>query len=300
MRQAGDVLLGGASGAGRLLLNTKASQEAACSRAPAAIVPGPEPESRDAGVSRFAEIGSHLAVAPVTDAAGVHVSGPGSSEFTKNGSHLAGADAAEGRAGQLDGLGSSGNAGIGSHLEMTPVTDAVGAHVGGSGSSEFTRNGSHLAEADAAEGHAGQVDGPGSSGNAENGSHPAAADFSNEPGAVMWRRPPSRRTESGLLSYGMASPDSSVQKTALWRTRAHLSAGAARGGGSSAGRHVERMTGVSGNRWRIVVAQVRRKSMMARWLQSRCRQCVPRMCRDCEKCLSCREIAIPAATCREQ
>ena len=48
----------------------------------------------------------------------------------------------------------------------------------------------------------------------------------------------------------------------------HLSAGAARGGGSSAGRHVERMTGASGNRWRIVVAQVQRKSMMARWLQS--------------------------------
>ena len=42
-RQAGDVLLGGASGAGRLLLNTKASQEAVCSRAPAAIVPGQEP-----------------------------------------------------------------------------------------------------------------------------------------------------------------------------------------------------------------------------------------------------------------
>ena len=39
MRQAGDVLIGGASGAGGLLLNTKASQEAACSRAPAAIVP---------------------------------------------------------------------------------------------------------------------------------------------------------------------------------------------------------------------------------------------------------------------
>ena len=51
---------------------------------------------------------------------------------------------------------------------------------------------------------------------------------------------------------------------------AHLSAGAARGGGSSAGRHVERMTGASGSRWRIVVAQVRRKPMRARWLQSRC------------------------------
>ena len=33
-RQAGNVLLGGASGAGSLLLNTKASQEAACSRRP--------------------------------------------------------------------------------------------------------------------------------------------------------------------------------------------------------------------------------------------------------------------------
>ena len=155
--------MGGASGAGSLLLNTKASQEAAYFRAPAAIVSGQEPESRDAGVSRFAE----------------------------NGSHLEEADAAEGHAGQVDGPGSSGNAGIGSHLEATG----------------------------AAEGHAGQVDGPGSSGNAKNGSHPAAADFSNEPGAVLWRRSPSRRTESGLLSYGTASPDSSVQKTALWRTR---------------------------------------------------------------------------------
>ena len=56
-RQAGDVLLGGASGADSLLLNTKASQEAACSRAPAAIVPGQKPESRDTGVSLFAENG---------------------------------------------------------------------------------------------------------------------------------------------------------------------------------------------------------------------------------------------------
>ena len=40
IRPAEDVLMGGASGAGGLLLNTKASQEAVCSRAPAAIVPG--------------------------------------------------------------------------------------------------------------------------------------------------------------------------------------------------------------------------------------------------------------------
>ena len=188
IRHSGDVLMGGASGAGSLLLNTKASQEAARSRAPAAIVPGQQPESHDAGVSRF----------------------------VGNGSHLAATDAAESHARLVDGPGSSGNTGIGSHLEAT--------------------------------------------------------DFSNEPGAVLWRHTPPHRTESGLLSYGTASPDSSVQKTALWRTRAHLSAGAARGGGSSAGRHVERMTGASGSRWRIVVAQVRRKSMMARWLQSRTTQ----------------------------
>ena len=106
--------------------------------------------------------------------------------------------------------------------------------------------------------------------NAKNGSHLAAADFSDEPRVVMWRHTPPHRTESGHLSYGTASPDSSVQKTALWRTRAHLSAGAARGGGSSAGRRAERAAGASGNRWRIVVAHVRRKSMRARWLQSRC------------------------------
>ena len=213
IRHSGDVLLGGAPGAGSLLLNTKASQEAVCSRAPAAIAPGQEPEPRDAGVSRFAGIGSHLAET----------------------------DTAEDHAGQVDGPGSSGNTGTGSHL----------------------------AGAGAAEGHAGHADGSGSSEFTKNGSHPAAADFSNEPGAVLWRHTPPRRTELGLLSYGTASPDSSVQKMALWRTRAHLSAGAARGGGSSAGRHVERMTGASGSRWRIVVAQVRRKSMMARWLQSR-------------------------------
>ena len=85
MRQAGDFLQGGAPGAGSLLLNTKASQEAARSRATAAIVPGQEPEPHDAGVSRF----------------------------SGNGSHLAGADAAEGHAGQVGGSGSSGNTGNG-------------------------------------------------------------------------------------------------------------------------------------------------------------------------------------------
>ena len=64
--------------------------------------------------------------------------------------------------GRLAGSGSSGNAGTGSHLEVASVTDAAGVHVSGPGSSEFTKN----------------------------GSHPAAADFSDEPEAVLWRRPP--------------------------------------------------------------------------------------------------------------
>ena len=85
----------GASGAGGLLLNTKASQEAACSRAPAAIVPDQEPESHDAGVSRLGE----------------------------NCSHPAEVDAAEGHAEQVDSPGSSGNAGIGSHLARADFSD---------------------------------------------------------------------------------------------------------------------------------------------------------------------------------
>ena len=103
----------GASGAGGLLLNTKASQEAACSRAPDAIVPDQEPESHDAGVSRFGE----------------------------NGSHPAAADAAEGYAGQVDGPGSSRNAGTGSHLEAADAAEGHAGPVGGLGSSEFTKNG---------------------------------------------------------------------------------------------------------------------------------------------------------------
>ena len=119
--------MGGASGAGRLLLNTEASQEAACSRAPAAIVPGPEPELHGAGVSRFAKNDSHPAE---TNAAGGHagqVDGPGGSENTGIGSHPAAADAAEGHAGQVDGPGSSGNAENGSHLE---AADTAESHAG--------------------------------------------------------------------------------------------------------------------------------------------------------------------------
>ena len=99
IRHSGDVLLGGASGAGRLLLNTKASQEAACSRAPAAIVPGPEPELHDAGVSRFSGNGSHPAEVDAAESYARLVDGPGSSGNTGIGSHLTETDAAEGLAG---------------------------------------------------------------------------------------------------------------------------------------------------------------------------------------------------------
>ncbi len=102
-RQAGDVLMGGASGAGSLLLNTKASQEAACSRAPAAIAPGQEPELQGAGVSGNAGKGSYPAAT----------------------------DATEGHAEQVDGPGSSGNTGIGSHLESADFNDESGRSCGG-------------------------------------------------------------------------------------------------------------------------------------------------------------------------
>ena len=67
IRHTGDVLMGGASGAGSLLRCFCVEQEAARSRAPAAIAPGQEPEPHDAGVSRFAEIGSHLEATDVAE-----------------------------------------------------------------------------------------------------------------------------------------------------------------------------------------------------------------------------------------
>ena len=157
IKHSGDVLLGGASGASCLLLNTKASQEATCSRAPAAIVPDQEPELHDAGVSRFGEIDSHPAEV----------------------------DTVESRAGQVERSGSSGNAGIGSHPEATDAAEGHAGQVDGPGSSGNTGIGSHPAEVDAAEGPAGWVEGPGGSRNAGTGSHLEAADFSDEPGAVL-------------------------------------------------------------------------------------------------------------------
>ena len=104
--------MGGASGAGSLLLNTKASQEAACSRAPAAIAPGQEPEPHDAGMSRFAENGSHPAEVNAAEGPAGWVEGPGSSEFAKNGSHLAGADVAESHARAGCGCGGRATGGL--------------------------------------------------------------------------------------------------------------------------------------------------------------------------------------------
>ena len=118
----------GASGAGGLLLNTKASQEAACSRAPAAIVPNQEPES-------------HLAEVGVAEGHAGQVDSPGSSGNARIGSHLEATDVAEGRAGQVDGPGSSGNTGIGSHLAVVDAAEGRAEQVGGPNSSEFTKNG---------------------------------------------------------------------------------------------------------------------------------------------------------------
>ena len=84
--------MGGASGTGSLLLNTKASQVAACSQAPVAIVPGQQPESHDAGVSRFGGNGSHLAAAGAAEGHAGHAGSPGSSGNAGTGSYLAAAD----------------------------------------------------------------------------------------------------------------------------------------------------------------------------------------------------------------
>ena len=79
---------------------------------------GQEPESRDAGVSRFVGNGSYLAKADGADAVARQDGNPGSSGFHETGSHLAATDAAEGRAGHVDDPGSSGNAENGSHLAV--------------------------------------------------------------------------------------------------------------------------------------------------------------------------------------
>ena len=80
---------------------------------------GSGPESRDAGVSRFGESGSHLAGAGAAESHAGQVDGPGSSGNAGIGSHLAGAGAAESHAGHADIPGSSRNDGNGSHLAAT-------------------------------------------------------------------------------------------------------------------------------------------------------------------------------------
>ena len=129
-RQAVDVLLDGAPGAGGLLLNTKASQEAACSRAPAAIVPGQKPESRDTGVSLFSGNGSYPAATDAAEGHAGHVDDPGSSGNAENGSLLAGADVAEGHAGQVGDPGCSRFAGIGSCLAEVNAAEGLAGATG--------------------------------------------------------------------------------------------------------------------------------------------------------------------------
>ena len=205
------------------------------------------------------------------------------SRNAENGSHPAAPDAAEGHAGQVDGLGGSGNARIGSYLEMTPVTDAAWVHVSGPGSSEFTKNGSHLAVAPVTDA--------------------AGVQFGVQVAAATPEQAHTRQRRTSAMSPGWScdgDPHRSVQNQAFcctgWPRRtvrcrkwpcgvreAHLSAGVARGGGNSASRHIERVAGASGSWWRIVVAQVRRKPMMARWLQIRTTQSPIRAVAD--KCL---------------
>ena len=115
--------------------------------------------------------------------------------------------------------------------------------------------------------------------------------------AHTWQR---RTSAMSPVRYCGGTPHRTVQNQVVCRTgrphrtvryrkrpcgvrEAHLSAGAAHGGGSSAGCHVERMAGANGSRWRIVMAQVRRMPMRARWLQSRCDTCPIRAVAD--KCL---------------
>ena len=114
----------------------------------------------------------------------------GDSGFARLGSHLERADGADAAVGQDARTGDSGFSRLGSHLARADGADAVAGQDARTGDSGFCKIGSHLAEMDAAEGRAGQVEGLGSSKYAGTGSHPAAADFSDEPEAVLWRRPP--------------------------------------------------------------------------------------------------------------
>ena len=96
--------------------------------APVAIVPGQEPELHGAGVSRFGEIGSHLAEADAGESHAGWEDSLGMSENAEIGSHLAEVDAAEGHARQVERSGrSEENARIGSHLEAADFSDEPGA-----------------------------------------------------------------------------------------------------------------------------------------------------------------------------
>ena len=137
----------------------------------------------------------------------------GVSRSGENGSHLEATDVAEGHAGQVERSGSSGNAETGSHLEA----------------------------ADVAEGHAGQLDGPGSSRNAGTGSHLVETDIGDEPGRFCDGGPGHAVQKQASCRTGRPRWTVRYRKRPCGVREAHLSAVAARGSGSSAGRHVERV-----------------------------------------------------------
>ena len=112
--------------------------------------------------------------------------------------------------------------------------------------------------------------------------------------AHTWQR---RTSAMSPVRYCGGTPHRAVQNQVFCRTgrprravryrkrpcgvrEVHLSAGAARGGGCRAGRRAERAVGASGSWWRIVLAPLRWKSMMARWLQSRTTQSLIRAVAD--------------------
>ena len=95
-------------------------------------------------------------------------------------------------------------------------------------------------------------------------------DFSDEPGWFCDGGPHRAVQNQGSCCTGRPRRTVRYRKRPCGVREVHLSTGAARGSGSNAGRHVERVAGASESWWRIVMTQVRRMPMRARWLQSRC------------------------------
>ena len=79
-------------------------------------------------------------------------------------------------------------------------------------------------------------------------------DFCDEPGWFCDGGPHRAVQNQGSCCTGRPRRTVRYRKRPCGVREVHLSAGAARGSGSNAGRHVERVAGASGSRWRIVVA----------------------------------------------